>query len=151
MGSIRDASVSALVDRYAGRIPHYWPFELIELPDVRLGKGVADASKQKEAEAERFMVQIGKGDYVVLFDEHGRELTSRKFSDFISRMAVELPRNLIFVIGGPYGFGQAMHERADMKLSMSLMTLPHELARLMAVEQIYRAGTIWRGEPYHHD
>ena len=78
-------------------------------------------------------------------------MTSRQLSDFINRKAVELPRNLVFIIGGPYGFGTAMHNRADMKLSMSQMTLPHELARLFAVEQLYRAGTISRGEPYHHD
>ncbi len=97
------------------------------------------------------MAEISNGDFVVLFDEHGKEMTSRQLSEFITRKAVELPRNLIFVIGGPYGFGAAMHMRANMKLSMSLMTLPHELARLFAVEQLYRAGTISRGEPYHHD
>lgn len=151
MGAVRDGAVAQLVKRYADKIPFYWPFELVELADVKLGKGVADPVRQKDAEAERFMTEISNGDFVVLFDEHGREMTSRQLSEFITRKAVELPRNLIFVIGGPYGFGAAMHLRANMKLSMSLMTLPHELARLFATEQLYRAGTISRGEPYHHD
>lgn len=151
MGTVRDNAISQLVARYAGRIPHYWPFELVELADVKLGRGVADPQRQKEAEAQRFLDETANGDFVVLFDEHGREMTSRQLSDFITRKAVELPRNLVFIIGGPYGFGTAVHNRADMKLSMSQMTLPHELARLFAVEQLYRAGTISRGEPYHHD
>ena len=150
MGTVRDNATAQLVNRYAARVPHYWPFELIELADVKLGKGVADPARQKDAEAERFLSEISNGDFVILFDEHGREMTSRQLSDFIVRKANELPRNLIFVIGGPYGFGVAMHNRSDMKLSMSQMTLPHELARLFAVEQLYRAGTISRGEPYHH-
>ncbi len=151
MGAVRDKAAGEIISRYASRISHYWPFELIELPDVKLGKGVADAGRQKEAEAEKFATEIGNGDFVILFDEHGKEMTSRQLSDFIVRKAVELPRNMIFIIGGPYGFGPKMHVRADMKLSMSQMTLPHELARLFAVEQLYRAGTISRGEPYHHD
>ena len=151
MGAVRDGAVAQLVKRYADKIPFYWPFELVELADVRLGRGVADPVRQKDAEADRFMAEISNGDFVVLFDEHGKEMTSRQLSEFITRKAVELPRNLIFVIGGPYGFGAAMHMRANMNLSMSLMTLPHELARLFAVEQLYRAGTISRGEPYHHD
>lgn len=151
MGSVRDAAIAELVKRYSARIPFYWPFDLIELPDIKLGKGVADPERQKEAESERFLNEIGNGDFVVLFDEHGKEMTSRQLSDFIVRKAYELPRNLYFIIGGPYGFGARMHQRADMKLSMSQMTFPHELARLIAVEQLYRAGTISRGEPYHHD
>lgn len=151
MGAVRDTSIAQLIKHYSTRIPFYWPFELLELQDIRLGKGVSDPDRQKDAEAERFMNEIGNGDFVVLFDEHGKEMTSRQLSEFIVRKANELPRNLFFIIGGPYGFGTKMHQRADMKLSMSLMTFPHELARLIAVEQLYRAGTISRGEPYHHD
>ncbi len=150
MGAVKEPKVAALVANYAKRVEHYWPFRLAELADVRMGKG-ADAERQKELEGSKFMAEIAAGDFVVLFDERGREMTSREFSDFIQRKAVELPRNLVFVIGGPYGFSKEMYSRADMLMSLSKMTLPHELARLFATEQLYRAGTISRGEPYHHD
>lgn len=150
MGTVKESHVAALVNNYAKRADHYWPFRILELADVRMGKGV-DAEKQKELEGAKFLAEIGTADFVVLFDERGREMTSREFSDFIQRKAVELPRNLVFVIGGPYGFSKEMYSRADMLMSLSKMTLPHELARLFATEQLYRAGTISRGEPYHHD
>lgn len=151
MGAVRDKATAQLVERYADRIPYYWPFELVELSDIKLGRGVSNPEKQKEAEAIKFTNEIANGDFVVLFDEHGKEMTSRQLSEFISRKSVELPHNLIFLIGGPYGFSREIHARANMEMSMSQMTLPHELARLFAVEQLYRAGTISRGEPYHHD
>lgn len=150
MGAVKDATISRAIGLYTGRIPHYWPFSLDELPDVKVPKG-ADSRKQKELEGERFLATIERGDYVVLLDERGREYTSRDFSTFIQRKAVEVPRNLVFVVGGPYGFSQAVYDRADSMLSLSKMTFPHELVRLFFVEQIYRAGTIMRGEPYHHD
>ncbi|MDE5662093.1 MAG: 23S rRNA (pseudouridine(1915)-N(3))-methyltransferase RlmH [Muribaculaceae bacterium] len=135
---------------YAKRIPHYWPFSLECLPDVKVSKN-AGTDRQKELEGERFLAEITPGDYVMLLDERGSEFTSRRFSEFICRKAVELPRSLIFVVGGPYGFSKAVYDRADGMLSLSKMTFPHELVRLFFVEQIYRAGTISRGEPYHHD
>ena len=151
MGKLRTPEVSALVANYASLIPHYWPFELVELPDVRLGKGVASPERQKEAEGERFLAEVQPGDRVVLLDESGREYSSRELSEMIQRMSHEVSRRLIFIIGGPYGFSRAVYDRADSMLSLSRMTFPHELARLFAVEQLYRAGTIMRGEPYHHD
>ena len=150
MGSVRNPDIARLVNDYTSKVPHYWPFDCASLPDVKLGKS-ATPDKQKEAEGLRFMAEISSADFVVLFDERGRQMTSREFSDFIMRKSVELPSKLIFVIGGPYGFSQPMYERSNMLMSLSKMTLPHELARLFAVEQIYRAGTISRGEPYHHD
>jgi 23S rRNA (pseudouridine1915-N3)-methyltransferase len=107
--------------------------------------------KQKELEGERILAATERNDFVMLLDERGKELTSREFADFIAKKAVMLPRNLVFVIGGPYGFSPAVYERADSKLSLSKMTFPHELIRLFFVEQVYRACTINRGEPYHHD
>lgn len=150
IGGVSDATISRAIDNYAGRVGHYWPFSIVNLPDVKTTKGM-DQTRQKDLEAERFFNEIAPGDYVVLFDEHGREFTSREFSDYIQEKAVRLPKNLIFLIGGPYGFGQKIRERADAKVSLSKMTFPHELVRLFAVEQFYRAGTIMRGEPYHHD
>lgn len=151
VGSMRDGALSGATAEYAAKIRRYWPFEIIEIADVKMGKGVADPSRQKELEGERIEGMCGAGDFVVLFDERGAEFTSREFSEFIQKKAVELPRNLIFIIGGPYGFSKSVYNRADKLMSLSRMTFTHEMARLFATEQIYRAATISRGEPYHHD
>ncbi|MDE6463615.1 MAG: 23S rRNA (pseudouridine(1915)-N(3))-methyltransferase RlmH [Muribaculaceae bacterium] len=150
MGKIRQPQVAELVDGYARNIGHYYPFELTALPDVRTSRSLS-ADKQKENEGERFLAEITPQDFVVLFDERGREFTSRGFSEFLERKNMDGVRRAVFIIGGPYGFSKAVYDRADTMMSLSQMTFPHELARLFAVEQLYRAGTIMRGEPYHHD
>lgn len=150
MGAVRDRAIGAAIDMYASRVPHYWPFELVVLPDVKVPKA-AGTDRQKELEGARFLSEIAPGDFVMLLDERGRLYTSREFSELITRKAVELPRALVFVVGGPYGFSRAVYDRADALISLSKMTFPHELVRLFFVEQLYRAGTISRGEPYHHD
>lgn len=150
IGGIREASLAKLIDQYSKKIGFYWPFTITALPDVKTPKS-AGADKQKELEGKRILEEIGNGDYVILFDERGREMTSIQFSQFIERKGVELPRNLIFVTGGPYGFSKEVYDRADGMLSLSKMTFTHEMVRLFIVEQIYRAGTITRGEPYHHE
>lgn len=148
IGKVQSQQVSTLVDYYAGRIPHYYPFELQSIADVKQAR---DADRQKQLEGEKILAEIAPGDFVILFDERGREYTSRDFSTLLERKSIEVARKLIFVIGGPYGFSKDVYNRADSMMSLSKMTFPHELARLFAVEQIYRAGTISRGEPYHHD
>ena len=91
------------------------------------------------------------GDRVILLDERGKEYTSREFAGFIDRSMSQSVKRLVFVVGGPYGFSQAVYDRADGKISLSRMTFSHEMVRLFFAEQIYRAMTILRGEPYHHD
>lgn len=150
VGHVRDESIRNLCERYSSRIPHYMPFEPVILPDIASAKNSSpEIRKSKEGEA--ILSKTMSGDYVVLLDERGKRLTSRDFSRFIEQKAVSLSRNLIFVIGGPYGFSKEVYHRADMQLSLSDMTFPHEVARFMIIEQIYRALTILRGEPYHHD
>lgn len=138
------------VQVYCERIPHYIPFEMKELADVKPGKNQSTL-KQKELEGKLLLKEISNSDFVCLLDEHGREFTSRDFSEFISKKMVSLPDRLIFIVGGPYGFSDEVYSRADMKLSLSKMTFSHEMIRLFFTEQIYRAMTILRGEPYHHD
>lgn len=138
------------IELYKKRLTHYIPFELKFLPDVKATKALT-MERQKELEEEIFMSSINSGDYVVLLDERGKEMTSRDFSVYINKKMSVVPKNLIFVIGGPYGFSQGMYDRAQEKLSLSKMTFSHEMIRLFFVEQIYRAMTILRGEPYHHD
>ena len=150
IGRTREKDIADAIERYARRIPFYMPFEMICLPDVRTTRATTP-ERQKDAEGEQILAQIHPSDFVMLLDERGREMTSRQWSEFIERKAVELPRNLILVIGGPYGFSQAVYSRANAMLGLSKMTFPHELVRLFIVEQIYRAMTIMRGEPYHHD
>lgn len=138
------------IERYVKRIGHYVPFELKILPDARVPKN-ADTTKQKQVEGENFIKEIGANDYVVLLDEKGKEFTSREFATYIDRKMVSLPGRLFFIIGGPYGFSNEMYDMANEKISLSKMTFSHEMVRLFFVEQIYRAMTILRGEPYHHD
>ena len=150
MGAIRDAAISTAISQYTKRIPFYWPFSLVSLPDVRSAR-TAGPEKQKDLEGKKFLEEIIPGDFVMLLDERGKEYTSRQFSDFIVKKSVELPKSLVFVIGGPYGFSKEMYDRADAMISLSKMTFAHELVRLFFVEQLYRAGSIMKGEPYHHD
>ncbi len=138
------------VDEYTRRVGRYVPFELRVIPDIKSSKKLPEA-RQKELEGEAILAQVQGGDHVCLLDERGRELTSRELATWLDRMMVTLPRTLYLVIGGPYGFSEAVYARADSKISLSRLTLPHELARLLLVEQLYRAMTILRGEPYHHD
>lgn len=138
------------IEQYTKRLGHYIPFELKILPDVKTTKSLT-TDKQKEMEGQMFLAAIGQGDWVTLLDERGKEFTSREFANYIDKKMVTIPKNLIFIIGGPYGFSQEMYNRANEKLSLSKMTFSHEMIRLFFIEQIYRAMTILKGEPYHHD
>lgn len=150
IGAVKDTAVSECIARYSKRIPFYWPFEIVNLPDVKTGKGV-EPQKQKELEGDKMLAEVANGDFLLLLDERGRSYTSRAFAEFLNKKAVEGNRNLVMAVGGPYGFCKRVYDRADGMLQLSDMTFPHELVRLFLVEQIYRAGTILRGEPYHHD
>ena len=138
------------IEQYIKRLSHYIPFEFKILPDVKTTKGLTQ-EKQKEMEGQMFLNCIQSGDVVVLLDEKGKEMTSREFSVYLDKKMVTVAKNFIFVIGGPYGFCQEMYNRANEKLSLSKMTFSHEMIRLFFIEQIYRAITILKGEPYHHD
>lgn len=138
------------IEQYIKRLSHYVPFEFKILPDVKSSKGLTQ-EKQKELEGQMMLNSIQPGDVVVLLDERGKEMTSRDFATYIDKKMVSVSKNLIFVIGGPYGFSAEMYERANEKLSLSKMTFSHEMIRLFFIEQVYRAMTILRGEPYHHD
>lgn len=138
------------IDGYLARIGHYMPMEFRILPDIKNTKSLTP-DVQKVREGECFIDALQPGDRVVLLDERGKEYTSVEFARLIDRNAVSGLKRLVFVIGGPYGFSQAMYDRADARLSLSRMTFSHEMVRLFFVEQIYRAMTILRGEPYHHE
>ena len=150
VGKTTQAPVRTLIDEYSRRISRYNPFEILQLPDVKTSRKLTE-QKQKEMEGEMMLQRIQPGDFVVLLDEHGRELTSREFAADIEKKSVTVPRNLWFVVGGPYGFSPEVYARANQQLSLSKMTFPHEMVRAFFTEQLYRAFTILRNEPYHHD
>lgn len=138
------------IEGFIKRINHYVPMELSIIPDLKSTKGLTEET-QKVREGQAMMAALQPGDVVVLLDECGKEYTSREFASQIDRKMVQGIKRLVFVIGGPYGFSQEMYDRANEKISLSRMTFTHEMVRLFFVEQIYRAMTILRGEPYHHD
>lgn len=150
VGKSADPLISELTERYTAKLPHYVPFEFRVIPDVK-GARRLTGTQQKEAEGRLLLEAVGRGDFVILLDERGRGYTSREFADMLGRRMTLTQRNIIMVIGGPYGFSPAVYDRADAMLSMSRMTMTHEMIRLFAAEQLYRAMTILRGEPYHHD
>ena len=136
------------IEEYLKRLKHYIPCTRETVPDVRGGK--LSEEQQKRLEGERILSLIRPADRVVLLDERGAEYTSEKFAERIQKDMASGLKRLVFVIGGPYGFSPEVYGRADGKLSLSKMTLNHEMVRMFFVEQVYRAMTILRGEPYHH-
>lgn len=150
VGRTADRQLQPLITRYADRLRHYAPFEYRELPDVKTTKGITE-ERQKETEGREILSAIAPGDHVILLDERGDTLTSRQFAQRLDRLMTVTSANIVFVIGGPYGFSAAVYARADRRLSLSSMTMTHEMVRLFFVEQLYRAFTILRGQPYHHD
>lgn len=138
------------VEEFLKRANRYVGVELTVIPDVKASKALTEES-QKQQEGRAILAALQPGDVVTLLDERGKELTSREFSGLIERRMIQGTKRLVFVIGGPYGFAREVYERADDKLSLSRMTFTHEMVRLFFTEQIYRAMTIMRGEPYHHD
>lgn len=150
IGKTRSRLLADGVEEYSGRINRYLPFETFFLPDVRTTRTMTEPM-QKELEGQMMLERLQPSDYVMLLDERGTEMTSREFAGFVDKRMSSGLKRLVFVIGGPYGFPPAMYERADAKLSLSRMTFSHEMVRLFFTEQVYRAMTILRGEPYHHD
>lgn len=136
------------IEEYLKRLKHYIPFTVETVPDVRGGK--LSEEQQKRLEGERILSLLRPADRVVLLDENGSEYTSEKFAERLQKHMASGLKRLVFVIGGPYGFSPEVYGRADGKLSLSKMTLNHEMVRMFFVEQVYRAMTILRGEPYHH-
>ena len=138
------------LEMYVSRLEHYVPFSLKEMPEL---KGVSALTHEqiKQREGEMILRQVAPADEVVLLDEHGREYRSLEFADWLGGRMARSGRDLVFVIGGAYGFSDAVYARADGKLSLSKMTYSHQLVRTIFAEQLYRAFTIMRGEPYHHE
>ena len=134
---------------YSERIGHYMPFSITTIPELKNTKSLTE-EQQKQAEGEQILKLIQPSDTVVLLDEHGHEFRSVELASWLEQKR-NTARRLVFVIGGPYGFSQAVYTRANEKISLSKMTFSHQMVRLIFIEQLYRACTIIKGEPYHHE
>ena len=150
IGKTDDSYILEGIDKYLKRLKHYIKFELLIIPDLKKTKNLSE-DEQKTKESELFLKQISNSDYVVVLDERGLELSSIQFSDFINKRMIASVPHLVFLIGGPYGFDQSIYERSNYKLSLSKLTFSHQMIRLFFVEQVYRAFSILKGEPYHHE
>lgn len=151
VGKTNERHISALCDVYITRLSHYnLGFSIAIIPDLKNTKNMS-VNQQKSLECAFILKQIQPGDYVVLLDERGREYDSLSFSRWINTKMNMVSKRLVFVIGGPYGFSDEIYARANEKLSLSKMTFSHQMVRLVFIEQLYRAMTILKGEPYHHE
>lgn len=149
VGKTTDQRLQTLIDDYQQRLKHYIPFEIVVIPDLRNAKALTQA-QIKEQEGLEILRRITPAMEVILLDEHGREYRSIEYAQWIQKK-MSAGRDITFIVGGPYGFSTAIYERADGKISLSKMTFSHQMIRLFFTEQIYRAMTILRGEPYHHE
>lgn len=138
------------IAEYQKRLVHYIPFEMEVISDLKNTKNLT-LEQQKVKEGELILKSLQAGDYLVLLDEKGKEYTSLKFADYIEKKTHTVPKRLVFVIGGPYGFSDDVYNKANEKLTLSKMTFSHQMVRLIFVEQLYRAMTILNNEPYHHE
>ncbi len=138
-----------LIDDYSERITHYLPFSITTIPELK-STGSLSEEQQKSAEGEQILRRLQPSDTVVLLDEHGREPRSVELAAWLQKKQLSA-RRLVFVIGGPYGFSPAVYERANEQLSLSRLTFSHQMVRAIFLEQLYRACTIIKGEPYHHE
>ena len=142
--------VEALVSMYTKRLNHYIKFAITTLADVRNTKNLS-AAEQKRLEGEAILRLVTDSDHLMLLDEHGLELRSIEFADLLQKRMSAGTKRLVFVIGGPYGFSDAVYQRANSKLSLSKMTFSHQIVRAIFTEQLYRAFTILKNEPDHHE
>ena len=138
------------LDLYVSRLSHYVPFTLDEIPELKNAASMS-RSQVKEKEGELVLRRIKDADEVILLDERGREMRSVELAAFLEEKISRGGRDLVFVIGGAYGFSDRVYGRADAKLSLSRMTFSHQMVRTIFAEQLYRAFTIIKGEPYHHE
>lgn len=150
VGKTTDKHFMAGIDTYVKRVNHYMPFSIGVVPELRATAHLTE-NEQKEREADLLRKALQPGDYIVLLDEHGKERRSMEFAEWMQKKMAAGPRRLVFIIGGPYGFAPSIHQLANEEISLSQMTLSHQMIRLLFCEQVYRAMTILRGEPYHHE
>lgn len=150
IGKTDHKQLSLLIDEYQNRLKHYIKFEIETIPDLKNAKNLSEI-QQKNKEGELILKKIQATDVLVVLDDKGKEFTSIEFSKYLQKKMNAGIKQLVLVIGGPYGFSEAVYEKAQSKLSLSKMTFSHQMIRLFIVEQLYRGFTILKNEPYHHE
>lgn len=149
IGKTDKSELEELISVYEKRLKHYVKFQLEIIPDIKNRKNLSEA-QQKEKEGELILAQLQPTDTLILLDEKGKQYTSMDFAQFLQKQMNSGIKNLVLLIGGPYGFSDAVYAKCSGKISLSKMTFSHQMIRLFIVEQIYRGFTILRNEPYHH-
>ena len=149
VGKTTDSHIEALILEYQKRLTHYLPFALQVIPALKNTKALSP-EQQKQTEGDLILKAVIANTDLILLDEHGKEFRSIEFADYLQKR-MSSGRDVVFVVGGPYGFSEAVYQRANGKISLSKMTFSHQMVRLFFVEQLYRAMTILKGEPYHHE
>lgn len=149
IGKTDNSELKQLIDIYVKRLQFYIKFEVEIIPDLKKVKNL-DENQQKTREGELILEKVQPSDFLVLLDEKGKEFTSVGFSEYIQKRLNSGMKQLIFVIGGPYGFSKDVYTRANSKIALSQLTFSHQMVRLFFTEQLYRAFTILKNEPYHH-
>ena len=150
IGKTDNKQLIQLIDEYQNRLKHYVNFELVIINDIKNAKNLSE-DQQKEKEGELILNRLQNTDQLVLLDDKGKHFTSIEFSKYLQKKMNSGIKQLVLVIGGPYGFSDTVYQKAQGKISLSKMTFSHQMIRLFIVEQIYRGFTIFRNEPYHHE
>lgn len=150
IGKTDDKNLQTLIETYQNRLKHYINFELEVIPDIKNVKNLSEV-QQKEKEGTLILKKLAATDQLILLDEKGKEFRSIEFSKFLQKKMNAGIKQLVLVIGGPYGFSDAVYKKAQGKISLSKMTFSHQMIRLFVVEQLYRGCTILKNEPYHHE
>ncbi|WP_306641818.1 23S rRNA (pseudouridine(1915)-N(3))-methyltransferase RlmH [Sanyastnella coralliicola] len=151
IGKSTESWLTEAISIYEHRLRRYGSFEYIETDDVRIRGAKMTPQAVANAEAEKVTKLLQPGDHLILFDERGKDLTSLQLADWVQKKQISGLKRVVLLIGGPYGFNDELKQRASGKLSLSKLTFSHQMVRVFAIEQIYRAHTILKGEPYHHE
>lgn len=149
IGKTDNKELNILIDQYTKRLSFYVKFNFEVIPDIKNVKNLSE-KQQKEKEGHLILKKLNSSDRLVLLDENGKQFTSVGFSEYLQKQMNSGLKNLVFVIGGPYGFSEEIYKRAQGKISLSKMTFSHQMVRLFFIEQLYRGFTILKNEPYHH-
>ena len=149
IGKTDNKQLTSLIDDYIKRLGYYIKFSLVIIPDIKNTKNFSEA-QQKQKEGELILSKIVSTDSLILLDENGKQFDSVVFSNYLQKHMNSGIKQLVFVIGGPYGFSEDVYKKANGKLSLSKMTFSHQMIRLFFIEQLYRGFTILKNEPYHH-
>ena len=149
-GKTEEGNIISGIDKYEARLKHYLPVETLYLPALKNTKALSK-EEQKEKEGAVILSKFTNTDFIILLDEKGKQFTSVEFSKYLAQHSLGGTRRIVFITGGPYGFSEAVYAKANFKISLSAMTFSHQMVRLFFIEQLYRAMTIQKGEPYHHE